>query len=99
MLIYIFDFNIAACLFVMYIYRLTFNKYAILVKNLELNGKVLFVTAEDNEDLYMATRNLGYAYYITFIFTLQFISFMALLFISETDMCNPSLISNLIAVL
>lgn len=36
-----------------------------LVKNLELNGKVLFVTAEDNEDLYMATRNLGYAYYIT----------------------------------
>ena len=36
-----------------------------LVKNLDLNGKVLFVTAEDNEDLYMATRNLGYAYYIT----------------------------------
>lgn len=36
-----------------------------LVKALELNGKVLFVTAEDNEDLYMATRNLGYAYYIT----------------------------------
>lgn len=36
-----------------------------LVKTLELNGKVLFVTAEDNEDLYMATRNLGYAYYIT----------------------------------
>lgn len=36
-----------------------------LVKTLELNGKVLFVTAEDNEDLYMATRNLGYVYYIT----------------------------------
>lgn len=36
-----------------------------LVKNLDLKGKVLFVTAEDNEDLYMATRNLGYAYYIT----------------------------------
>ena len=36
-----------------------------LVEKLELNGKVLFVTAEDNEDLYMATRNLGYAYYIT----------------------------------
>ena len=36
-----------------------------LVKTLELNGKVLFVTAEDNEDLYMATRNLGYSYYIT----------------------------------
>ena len=36
-----------------------------LVKTLDLNGKVLFVTAEDNEDLYMATRNLGYAYYIT----------------------------------
>jgi len=36
-----------------------------LVEKLELTGKVLFVTAEDNEDLYMATRNLGYAYYIT----------------------------------
>lgn len=36
-----------------------------LIKNLELDGKVLFVTEADNEDLYMATRNLGYAYYIT----------------------------------
>ncbi len=36
-----------------------------LVKKLELNGKVLFITAEDNENLYMATRNLGYAYYMT----------------------------------
>ena len=31
---------------------------------LELAGKVLFVTAEENENLYMATRNLGYAYAI-----------------------------------
>ncbi len=36
-----------------------------LMETLELTGKVLFVTAEDNENLYMATRNLGYAYYIT----------------------------------
>lgn len=28
----------------------------------ELDGKVLFVTANDNENLYMASRNLGYAY-------------------------------------
>ncbi len=33
-----------------------------LIKTLELQGKVLFVTKEDNEDLFMATRNLGYAY-------------------------------------
>ncbi len=31
---------------------------------LNLNGKVLFVTKEDNENLYMATRNLGYTYAI-----------------------------------
>lgn len=36
-----------------------------LIESLKLDGKVLFVTAEDNENLYMATRNLGYAYYIT----------------------------------
>lgn len=33
-----------------------------VLNNLKLNGKVLFVTKEDNENLYMATRNLGYAY-------------------------------------
>lgn len=36
-----------------------------LVETLNLDGKILFVTKEDNEDLYMATRNLGYAYYLT----------------------------------
>ena len=36
-----------------------------IVENLKLDGKVLFVTGEDNENLFMATRNLGYAYYIT----------------------------------
>lgn len=35
-----------------------------LLSKLSLNGKVLFVTKEDNENLYMATRNLGYAYAI-----------------------------------
>lgn len=35
-----------------------------LIESLELPGKVLFVTKEDNENLYMATRNLGYAHYI-----------------------------------
>ena len=35
-----------------------------LVQDLELVGKILFVTSEDNENLYMATRNLGYAYVI-----------------------------------
>jgi large subunit ribosomal protein L4 len=36
-----------------------------LIETLKLEGKVLFVTAEDNENLFMATRNLGYAYYLT----------------------------------
>lgn len=35
-----------------------------LLSKLSLNGKVLFITKEDNENLYMATRNLGYAYAI-----------------------------------
>ena len=35
-----------------------------LIKELKLDGKVLFVTKEDNENLYMASRNLGYAYAI-----------------------------------
>ncbi len=35
-----------------------------LIKALELDGKILFVTKDENEDLYMATRNLGYAYHI-----------------------------------
>ncbi len=35
-----------------------------MMATLELAGKVLFVTAEENENLYMATRNLGYAYAI-----------------------------------
>lgn len=35
-----------------------------LVQDLKLVGKILFVTSEDNENLYMATRNLGYAYAI-----------------------------------
>lgn len=35
-----------------------------LIRDLNLEGKVLFVTSEDNENLYMATRNLGYAYVI-----------------------------------
>ena len=35
-------------------------KYLIQTTNLE--GKVLFVTASDNENLYMASRNLGYTY-------------------------------------
>jgi len=32
-----------------------------LISNLKLAGKVLFVTANDAENLYLATRNLGYA--------------------------------------
>ena len=32
--------------------------------NLKLTGKTLFVTADDCENLYMATRNLGYVYVI-----------------------------------
>ncbi len=35
-----------------------------VMETLKLTGKVLFVTGEDNENLYMATRNLGYAYNI-----------------------------------
>ena len=35
-----------------------------LIKDLKLEGKILFVTSEDNENLYMATRNLGYTYAI-----------------------------------
>jgi len=35
-----------------------------IMATLKLAGKVLFVTGEDNENLYMATRNLGYAYNI-----------------------------------
>ena len=35
-----------------------------LLESLKLNGKVLFVTKEDNANLYMATRNLGYTYAI-----------------------------------
>ena len=31
-----------------------------LIENMKLEGKVLFVTASDAENLYMATRNLGY---------------------------------------
>ncbi len=35
-----------------------------MLKDMKLAGKVLFVTASENENLYMATRNLGYAYAI-----------------------------------
>ena len=35
-----------------------------VISKLNLNGKVLFVTAEESENLYLATRNLGYAYNI-----------------------------------
>ena len=35
-----------------------------IINTLKLDGKTLFVTLEDNENLYMATRNLGYAYAI-----------------------------------
>ncbi len=35
-----------------------------LIKNLKLEGKVLFVTKDENENLFMATRNLGYAIHI-----------------------------------
>ena len=35
-----------------------------LLKNLKLEGKILFVTSDENENLFMATRNLGYAYSI-----------------------------------
>ncbi|MBE6156650.1 MAG: 50S ribosomal protein L4 [Firmicutes bacterium] len=30
-----------------------------ILNTLELNGKILFITKEENENLYMATRNLG----------------------------------------
>jgi large subunit ribosomal protein L4 len=33
-----------------------------IMATLKLDDKVLFVTGEDNENLFMATRNLGYAY-------------------------------------
>ena len=33
-----------------------------LIKTLGLNGKVLFITANDGENRYLATRNLGYTY-------------------------------------
>ena len=35
-----------------------------ILANLKLEGKVLFVTREDCENLFMATRNLGYTYAI-----------------------------------
>ncbi len=35
-----------------------------LLNTFNLIGKVLFVTKEDNENLYMSSRNLGYAYHI-----------------------------------
>jgi len=35
-----------------------------ILSDLKLEGKVLFVTREDCENLFMATRNLGYAYAI-----------------------------------
>lgn len=35
-----------------------------ILDTLNLAGKVLFVTKEDNPNLYMSTRNLGYAYAI-----------------------------------
>jgi len=35
-----------------------------VLNTLKLDGKILFVTKEDNENLYMASRNLGYTYSI-----------------------------------
>ena len=35
-----------------------------IIKDLKLDGKVLFVTKDENENLFMASRNLGYAYSI-----------------------------------
>ncbi len=35
-----------------------------LLETLKLDGKVLFVTKEDNGDLFMSSRNLGYTYHI-----------------------------------
>ena len=33
-----------------------------MLKTNKLEGKVLFVTGNDSENLYMASRNLGYSY-------------------------------------
>ncbi len=35
-----------------------------IITDLKLDGKVLFVTKDENENLFMASRNLGYAYAI-----------------------------------
>ena len=35
-----------------------------IITDLKLGGKVLFVTKDENENLFMASRNLGYAYAI-----------------------------------
>ena len=35
-----------------------------IINDLKLDGKVLFVTKDENENLFMASRNLGYAYAI-----------------------------------
>ncbi len=35
-----------------------------LLETLKLAGKVLFVTKDDNENLFMSSRNLGYVYHI-----------------------------------
>ena len=35
-----------------------------LIENCKLDGKILFVTKDDCENLYLATRNLGYTYHI-----------------------------------
>ncbi len=35
-----------------------------LIKNCNLEGKVLFVTKDDCENLYLASRNLGYTYHL-----------------------------------
>lgn len=36
-----------------------------IMNTLKLDGKTLFVTSDENENLWIATRNLGYAYAIT----------------------------------
>lgn len=36
-----------------------------IMSTLKLDGKTLFVTSDENENLWIATRNLGYAYAIT----------------------------------
>ena len=35
-----------------------------MLDTMKLEGKVLFVTAEENENLFLASKNLGYAYHI-----------------------------------